>query len=56
MNERDFKRKIKFWCHFIPNAFAMGTSIFLQAGGYFNTLDSSESSKRELIVCLPIKA
>ena len=56
MQEKAFKKKIEFWCHFIPNAFAMGTSIFLQAGGYFNTLDSSESSKRELIVCLPIKA
>ena len=55
MNERDFKRKIELWCHFIPNAFAIGTSIFLQAGGYFNPL-GGESSERELIVCLPINA
>ena len=38
VKDKDFKRKIEFWCHFIPNAFAICSSIFLQVGGYFNSM------------------
>jgi len=38
MKDKAFKRKLEFWCHFIPIAYAIGSSIFLQAGGYFNSM------------------
>jgi hypothetical protein len=38
MKDKTFKRKLEFWCHFIPSAYAIGSSIFLQAGGYFNSM------------------
>ena len=39
MQEKAFKKKIEFWCHFIPNVFAMGSAIFLQVKGYFNPME-----------------
>lgn len=38
MKDKTFKKKLEFWCHFIPSAYAIGSSIFLQAGGYFNSM------------------
>jgi len=42
MREKVFMKKIEFWCHFIPNAFAICSSIFLQVGGYFNPMNVGE--------------
>ena len=46
MKEKAFKRKAEFWCHFIPNAYAICSSIFLQVGGYFNSMGGESSRVR----------
>ena len=38
MKEEVFKKKIEFWCHLIPNGYALGTAIFLQHGKFFNSI------------------
>ena len=50
MQEKAFKKKIEFWCHFIPNAFAMGSSIFLQVKGYFNPMEGELFDDCRLVV------
>lgn len=48
ITENAFKKKIEFWCHFVPIAFALCSSIFLEVGGYFNPDDG------ELRILLPV--
>ena len=38
VKDKEFKRKMEFLCHFVPNVFAISSSIFLQVGGYFNSM------------------
>jgi len=52
MREKAFMKKIEFWCHFIPNAFAICSSIFLQVGGYFNPMDGELFNDLELVLKL----
>lgn len=42
MKEKAFRRKVELWCHLIPNAFAICTSIFLQTHNYFNSIGMCE--------------
>jgi len=39
VKDKTFKRRIEFWCHFAPNAFALSSSIFLQIVWVFNTVN-----------------
>jgi len=41
MTEPTFKKKVEFWCHFIPNAYAWGSAIFLLATNNFNSVGES---------------
>jgi len=41
MTEPTFTKKVEFWCHFIPNAFAWGSGIFLLATNNFNSVGKS---------------
>ena len=41
IKEPTFKKKVEFWCHFIPNAFAWGGAIFLLATHNFNSVGES---------------
>ena len=51
VKDKAFQRKIEFWCHFIPNAFALSSSIFLQVGGYFNSLTGESIN---VVCCLHV--
>ena len=51
VKDKDFRRKIEFWCHFIPNAFAICSSIFLQVGGYFNSMGGESFDNYFFPIC-----
>ena len=50
IKEKAFRRKVELWCHLIPNAFAISTSVFLQTHHYFNSVGKCDAQMIDLNV------